>query len=68
MEGAFWGTEQLEDGSFKLEFLWVDINSICDNELYPVDAKCLIAEGFQGVKHLYIKNRYWHSMILIRQN
>lgn len=57
MEGAFWGTEQLEDGSFKLEFLWVDINRICDIELYPVDAKRLIAEGFHGVKHFVYKEK-----------
>lgn len=55
LEGAFWGTEQLEDGSFKLEFSWVDINRISDIELYPVDAKRLIAEGFQGVKHFVYK-------------
>jgi hypothetical protein len=57
LEGEFWGTEQLEDGSFKLEFSWVDINNISDIELYPVDAKRLIAEGFQGLKHFLYKEK-----------
>lgn len=57
LEGKFWGTEQLENGSFKLEFSWVDISSISNIELYPVDAKRLIAEGFQGVKHFVYKEQ-----------
>jgi ADP-ribose pyrophosphatase YjhB (NUDIX family) len=55
LEGKFWGTEQLENGSFKLEFSWVDINYISDIELYPVDTKRLITEGFHGVKHFVYK-------------
>jgi 8-oxo-dGTP pyrophosphatase MutT (NUDIX family) len=55
LQGAFLGIEQLEDGSFKLEFSWVDIDRISDIELYPVDAKNLLAQGFQGVKHFVYK-------------
>lgn len=55
LEGEFWGTEQLENGTFKLKFSWVDISRISDIELYPVEAKSLLAQGFDGIKHFVYK-------------
>lgn len=55
LNGTFWGTEQLEDKSFKLEFSWIDIKDIKTIELYPIEAKKYIAEGVSKVKHFVYK-------------
>ncbi|MCM3339340.1 NUDIX hydrolase [Paenibacillus sp. MER TA 81-3] len=33
---SFWGTEQLENQSFKLEFSWMPLSDILKTELYPI--------------------------------
>lgn len=53
--GTFYGTEQIEDKSFKLEFSWVDIKDINNIELYPIDAKKYLLEGLNEVKHFVYK-------------
>lgn len=55
LNGSFWGTETLEDESFKLEFLWIDIKDIESIELYPIEAKKYIAEGINQVEHFIYK-------------
>lgn len=55
LDGVFWGTEQLEDKSFKLEFAWIDIKDIETIELYPIEAKRYIAEGVSQVEHFVYK-------------
>jgi ADP-ribose pyrophosphatase YjhB (NUDIX family) len=55
LEGVFWGTEQLEDKSFKLEFSWIDINDIETIELYPIQAKKYLANGVNKVEHFVYK-------------
>lgn len=55
LNGAFWGTETLEDESFKLEFLWIDIKDLETIELYPIKAKRYIAEGISRVEHFVYK-------------
>jgi ADP-ribose pyrophosphatase YjhB (NUDIX family) len=49
LNGAFWGTEQLEDKAFKLEFSWINIKDIETIELYPIEAKKYLAEGLSQV-------------------
>ena len=53
--GAFWGTEKLEDTSFKLKFSWIDIKDIETIELYPIEAKKYIVEGICQVEHFVYK-------------
>jgi len=55
LDGAFWGTEQLEDQSFKLEFSWIDIKDIETIELYPIQAKEYLAKGVNQVEHFVYK-------------
>lgn len=55
LSGAFWGSEQLEGKSFKLEFIWVDIKDIETIELYPIEAKKYLAEGLKQLKHFVYK-------------
>lgn len=55
LDGTFWGTEELEDKTFKLEFSWVDIKEIGNIELYPIEAKKYLAEGAGEVKHFVYK-------------
>lgn len=51
LNGAFWGTENLEDKSFKLEFSQIDIKDIEAIELYPIEAKKYLTEGLSQVEH-----------------
>lgn len=53
--GKFYGTEQLEDKSFKLEFSWVDIKEIENLEVYPIEAKKYLSEGLIQVQHFVYK-------------
>lgn len=55
LSGTFWGTEQLEDKTFKLEFSWIDIKDIEDIELYPIGVKKYLAEGLSEVQHFVYK-------------
>lgn len=55
LDGTFWGTEQLEDKSFKLEFYWIDVKNIETIELYPVQAKKYLADGVNHVEHFVYK-------------
>jgi ADP-ribose pyrophosphatase YjhB (NUDIX family) len=55
LNGAFWGTEQLEDKSFKLEFSWIKIKDIETIELYPIEIKKFLAEGLSQVEHFVYK-------------
>jgi len=55
LSGTFWGNEQLEDKSFKLEFSWIDVKNIETIELYPVEAKKYLAEGLNQVEHFVYK-------------
>lgn len=55
LNGAFCGTETLEDKSFKLEFSWIDIKDLDTIELYPIEAKKYIAEGISRVEHFVYK-------------
>jgi len=55
LDGSFWGTEQLEDKSFKLEFSWINIKDIKTIELYPVELKKYLTEGLSQVEHFVYK-------------
>lgn len=55
LDGTFFGTEQLEGESFKLEFSWVDTKEIKNIELYPIEAKEYLYEGLDEVKHFVYK-------------
>jgi ADP-ribose pyrophosphatase YjhB (NUDIX family) len=55
LDGTFWGTEQLEDKSFKLEFSWIDIKDIETIELYPIQVKKYLANGVNKVEHFVYK-------------
>ncbi len=55
LEGSFWGVEQLEDKSFKLEFSWIDIKDIETIELYPIEAKKYLSQGLNKVEHFVYK-------------
>lgn len=55
LNGSFWGTEKLEDKSFKLEFSWIDIKDLEAIELYPIEAKKYLTEGLSQVKHFVYK-------------
>lgn len=55
LDGAFWGNEQLEDKSFKLEFSWININDIESIELYPIEAKKYLVNGLNQVEHFVYK-------------
>jgi ADP-ribose pyrophosphatase YjhB (NUDIX family) len=55
LDGTFWGTEQLEDKSFKLEFSWINIKDIETIELYPIEAKKYLTEGLNQVEHFVYK-------------
>lgn len=55
LDGTFWGTEQLEGRSFKLEFSWIDIKNIETIELYPIQAKKYLAGGVNQVEHFVYK-------------
>lgn len=55
LSGSFWGTELLEDKSFKLEFSWIDIKDIETIELYPIEAKKYLSEGLSKVEHFVYK-------------
>lgn len=57
LDGAFFGTEQLEGKYFKLEFSWVGIKDIENIELYPVEAKKYLYEGLDEVKHFVYKEK-----------
>ena len=55
LEESFWGVEQLEDKSFKLEFSWIDIKVIETIELYPIEAKKYLSQGLNKVEHFVYK-------------
>lgn len=55
LDGTFYGTELMEDNTFKLEFTWIDIKDIESIELYPVQAKKYLAEGLNQVEHFVDK-------------
>ncbi|MBK1813211.1 NUDIX hydrolase [Clostridium sp. YIM B02505] len=55
LDGTFFGTEQLEGKSFKLEFSWVDTKAIKNIELYPIEAKEYLYEGLDEIKHFVYK-------------
>lgn len=55
LEGAFWGVEQLEDETFKLEFSWIDIKDVENIELYPIEAKEYLVDNINQVKHFVYK-------------
>ena len=49
--GVFQGVEKMEDRSFSLEFHWIPIEEISALEVYPTNAKELMAKLHQGVQH-----------------
>ncbi len=51
MNGDFYGIEKIENGSFKLEFLWVDLKDILNVDLYPTNAKELLLNNSKEIKH-----------------
>lgn len=55
LSGAFLGTEQLKNTSFKLEFSWINIKDIEKIELYPIEAKKYILEESSQVEHFVYK-------------
>ena len=55
LSGRFWGAEQLEDKSFKLEFSWIDIKELENLEIYPIEAKKYLSEGLTEVQHFVFR-------------
>lgn len=51
LDGTFWGNEQLDYKSFKLEFSWIDIKNIETIELYPTMARKYLTDGLNQVEH-----------------
>lgn len=51
LNGNFCGIEKIENGSFKLEFSWVDLKDILNVELYPTNAKELLLNNSKEIKH-----------------
>ncbi|MBQ4094398.1 MAG: NUDIX hydrolase [Oscillospiraceae bacterium] len=49
--GMFYGSEQLENDRFKLEFHWVTIEKLADIELYPTNAAALMQQLNGDVQH-----------------
>jgi len=49
--GMFYGSEQLENDHFKLEFHWVPIEKLADIELYPTNAAALMQHLDGEVQH-----------------
>lgn len=52
LHGSFYGLENLEDHSPKMEFCWAPLDSLSELELYPEQAASLIRQGFEVPKHL----------------
>ena len=50
-EGSFFGSEQLEGQTFKLEFHWVPLEELGSIEVYPTNAPQLMQRLGQGVQH-----------------
>ena len=50
-EGMFLAQEQIEGGSFQLEFHWVPISSVAGRKVYPTNAAQLLAHLDEGVQH-----------------
>lgn len=50
-EGMFFGTEQLEGRSFRMEFHWVPLERLQEIEVYPVETAQLLRDGVEGVQH-----------------
>ena len=55
MNGSFYGIEQLEDKTFKLEFSWIDINDLHKIEVYPLEAKEYLLSNTSEVQHFVYK-------------
>ena len=55
MDGSFYGIEQLEDKTFKLEFSWIDINDLHEIEVYPIEAKEYLLSNTSDVQHFVYK-------------
>ncbi len=51
LNGDFYGIEKIENGSFQLEFLWVDLKDILNVDLYPTNAKELLLNNSKEIKH-----------------
>jgi len=51
LNGDFYGIEKIENGSFKLEFSWVDLKDILNVDLYPTNAKELLLNNSKEIKH-----------------
>ncbi|MCE5168364.1 GNAT family N-acetyltransferase [Paenibacillus profundus] len=51
LSGSFWGTEQLENQTFKLEFSWMPLSDILKTELYPIESKQLLTKYSDTVEH-----------------